>query len=227
MATALGYDQAFLQHRTGMHPERPARLTSIVETLRRDGLWERAVPVDGRVDPEAWIRTIHSEEYIERLDAACRAGLPFIDCPDSAICPDSCKVARLAVSVTLGACDMVMSGEVENGLVLPRPPGHHAEADRSMGFCLFNNIAIAARYLQQQHGLQRILILDWDVHHGNGTQHAFEKDPSVFYCSIHQHPATLYPGTGWPSELGEGLGRGATLNLPLPPGAGDEEFREC
>ena len=223
MTTLLGYDDIFLQHRTGEHPERPARLTSIMERLKRDGLFDKLKPVVNHVDPDQWIEQIHSKDYIERLRSACNDNLPFIDCPDSAICVDSYEVARKAVAITLAACDMILSGQAKNGFCPVRPPGHHAEADRSMGFCLFNNIAIASRYLQKQHGLQKILILDWDVHHGNGTQHSFEKDNTVFYCSIHQHPATLYPGTGWPNEFGEGLGRGYTLNLPLEPGAGDEQ----
>ena len=227
MTTALGYDEMFLQHRTGNHPERPARLTSLIESIKKAGLWEQTIPVDGRVEPDKWIATIHSEDYIERLKQACALGLPFIDVPDSAICPDSYQVAREAVSLVLAACDLVMAGTVENGLGLIRPPGHHAERDRSLGFCLFNNVAVAARYLQQRHGLRRILILDWDVHHGNGTQHSFESDDTVFYCSLHQHPATCYPGTGWPNEVGTGRGRGYTLNLPLEPGAGDAECLEA
>ena len=224
MATALGYDDIFLQHRTGQHPERPARLTAIVERLKRDGLWDSMLPVENRVEPDEWISLIHTKEYIERLETACRDELPFIDCPDSAICPDSYEVARQAVSVVLATADMIMAGQAQTGFCPVRPPGHHAEADRSMGFCLFNNEAVLARYLQKHHGLRRILILDWDVHHGNGIQHSFERDNTVYYCSLHQHPATLYPGTGWPNEMGKGLGKGFTLNLSLEPGAGDEEW---
>ena len=212
-----------MQHRTGVHVERPARLTSIVERLKHEKLWDAFVPVKIRVEPDEWIRLNHSGEYVDRLASACRNELPFIDCPDSAICVDSYAVARAAVSVTLGACDMIVTGEAENGFCVLRPPGHHAEEDRSMGFCLFNNVAVAGRYLQKQHGLKRILILDWDVHHGNGTQHSFERDETVFYCSLHQHPATCYPGTGWPNEFGEGPGRGYTLNLPMEAGADDDE----
>ncbi len=226
LGTALGYDDVFLQHRTGAHPERPARLTSICEHLKRDGLWERLVRVGCRVEADGWIREVHSGDYIERLVGACEAALPFIDVPDSAICDDSYKVACEAVGAVLGVCDLVMEGEVANGFCAVRPPGHHAEADRSMGFCLFNNVAVAARYLQKRHGLRRVLILDWDVHHGNGTQHIFERDNTVYYCSLHQHPATLFPGTGWPNEMGEGLGRGYTLNLAMEPGAGDGEWLE-
>ncbi|MBN2209773.1 MAG: histone deacetylase [Sedimentisphaerales bacterium] len=227
MPTAFGYDDLFLQHRTGQHPERPARLTAIVELLKREGLYQRLTPVSARVNPDEWINLVHTAEYIERLKDACKNDLPFIDTPDSAICPDSQQVAREAVSLVLAACDMIVAGEAKNAFCAVRPPGHHAENDRSMGFCLYNNAAVAARYLQQKQGLKRILILDFDVHHGNGVQHIFERDNTVFYCSIHQHPATLYPGTGWPDEFGEGPGRGFTLNLPLPPDTEDEDFLDA
>ncbi len=223
MVTALGYDDVFLQHRTGKHPERPARLTSIMETLRADEIWPELVPVNGRVQPEEWIRAVHSEDYIGRLDESCLGELPFIDTQDSAICPDSSKVARDAIAMSLSACDLVAAGEVDNAFLALRPPGHHAEADESMGFCLFNNAAVAARYLQKRHGVRRVMIFDFDVHHGNGTQHIFERDHTVYYCSTHQHPATCFPGTGWPTEMGEGAGRNCTLNLVMEPGAGDDE----
>jgi acetoin utilization deacetylase AcuC-like enzyme len=116
-----------------------------------------------------------------------------------------------------------MQGEAENGFALIRPPGHHAESGEALGFCLFNNVAITAKYLKRRYGLEKILILDWDVHHGNGTQHTFEDDPSVFYVSVHQYP--WYPGTGSHSETGTGAGNGATLNCPMPAGSGDEDYR--
>jgi len=226
VATLLGYDDMFLQHQTGQHPERPARLTSIIETLKQNQLYDKLVPVDQSIDPDPWILQIHSSEYVARLKSSCENGMPFIDSPDSSICPASYEVARRAVAVTLWACDLIVTGVAENGFCPLRPPGHHAEHDRSLGFCLFNNIAIACRYLQRRHGLKKILILDWDVHHGNGTQNTFLRDDSVFYCSMHQHPATLFPGTGWPDEFGEGPGRGYTLNLTMEPGASDQECLE-
>ena len=224
MASIFGYDKLFLQHDTGVHPERPERLLSIVAELKRRDQWQALLGVSQRVEPDEWIRQIHGGEYINRLDSACREGRAYIDEPDSAICPESFEVARQAVSLTLAACDMIVSDVAVNGFCALRPPGHHAEYDRSMGFCLFNNVAVACRYLQRKHGFNKILILDWDVHHGNGTQHTFENDATVFFCSLHQHPATCYPGTGWPKECGAGGGRGYTLNLPMGPGAGD---REC
>lgn len=226
MTTLLGYDKVFLDHRTGDHPECPARLISIVEALRQGGVWDDLVEISRRVEPGPWIALNHSQEYIDRLQRACRNNEAYIDSPDSAICPESYEVARVAVSVVLAGCDMIMAGKGDNGFCAVRPPGHHGEKDRSMGFCLFNNIAIAGRYLQKEHGLKKILILDWDVHHGNGTEHSFEEDDSVFYCSLHQDPATLYPGTGWAKDAGLGLGRGYTLNLPQEPGTGDDKYLE-
>jgi len=226
MTTLLGYDEICLRHQTGNHPEQPERLVRIIGTLEQDGVWADLMEVAERVEADPWILAIHAQDYVDRLKRACRNQRRFIDCGDSAICAESYEVAREAVALTLGACEMILSDRAVNGFCPLRPPGHHAEYDRSMGFCLFNNIAIACRYLQKQHGLKRILILDWDVHHGNGSQHTFEKDDTVFYCSLHQHPRTCYPGTGWPDEKGQGPGRGYTLNLPLEPGAGDEECLE-
>jgi len=223
VTTVLGYDDIFLEHRTGQHPERPERLTSITNALKSDGLWDELSFVEQCPDPDEWIDAIHCDTYVDRLKSACENELPYIDCPDSTISRESFAVARQAVAVTLAACDMIISGAAVNAFCPVRPPGHHAEHDRSMGFCLFNNIAVASRYLQKKHGLRRILILDWDVHHGNGSQHSFERDDTVFYGSLHQHPATCYPGTGWPQEVGKGAGRGFTLNLPLEPGTDDEQ----
>ena len=229
-STALGYDDIFLKHCTGAHPERPTRLTTIRKALEDNGLWEKLNGVSQSVDPDGWIARLHNPIYISRLESACLNGDPFIDCPDSAICPESYEVARQAVSLTLALCDEIMQGRSENGFCAIRPPGHHAESDRSMGFCLFNNVAIACRYIQRFHGIKRVLVLDWDVHHGNGTQHLFESDETVFYGSLHQHPASCYPGTGWPKECGEGTGKGYTLNLPQESGCENgtwlDEFRK-
>jgi acetoin utilization deacetylase AcuC-like enzyme len=223
-STALGFSDLFLNHKTGSHPERPARLTAISKALQGAGIWDRMTRVTARTEPDAWILDLHKQVYVERLRQACENGDPFIDCPDSAICPASFEVAREAVSLTLALCDEIMHGRSENGFCAIRPPGHHAESDRSMGFCLFNNVAIACRYIQRFHRLKRVLVLDWDVHHGNGTQHLFEDDNTVFYGSLHQHPASCYPGTGWPAECGEGEGKGYTLNLPQEPGCSDAKW---
>ncbi len=226
--TGLVYDDRFLEHETGAgHPERPQRLAAIRRYLERTGLWSLPTRIEPFAADNELLLTNHTREYIDRLAAACIAGRSHIDCVDSAICPRSCEVARWAVGGVIRAVDEVMTGTLKNAFCAVRPPGHHAEADRSMGFCLFNNIALAARRLIAQHGLGRVLILDWDVHHGNGTQHSFDADPRVFYCSFHQHPATLYPGTGYADERGIGEGVGTTLNIPFLPGAGDREYREA
>jgi acetoin utilization deacetylase AcuC-like enzyme len=226
-ATGLSYDERFLLHDTGPnHPEKPERLRAIMRRLETDGLLDRLARLPVEPADLRWIETNHSRDYIERVRAACEAGRPYIDSPDSAICPASFDVAVLAVGAVLAACDAVMSRRVANAFCAVRPPGHHAEHAVSLGFCLFNNVAIAARYLQQRWRLKRVLVLDWDVHHGNGTQHAFEDDPSIFYCSIHQDPNTLYPGTGRKWERGHGPGMGRTLNLPVPPGAQDLNYQD-
>lgn len=228
MSTGWCYDSRFLMHKTGHHhPERPERLRAITERLHDDGLLARLTPIPLQAAELRWIELIHSRHYIERVRDQCEAGEPYIDTPDSAICPDSYEAARLAVGAVLAACDAVMRGDVRNAFCTVRPPGHHAERDASMGFCLFNNVAIAARYLQRHWHVGRVLILDWDVHHGNGTQNAFADDPSVFYCSLHEHPSYRYPGSGSEHEVGHGPGRGFTLNIPMLPGASDAEYRRA
>jgi len=219
---------AMLDHNTGPgHPERAERIRAIIEAVHQAGLMNPLVPIEVPPARDEDILAVHTREYLQRLEAACRRGDRYIDVPDSAICVDSYRAAQLAVGAALSACDAVLAGQVDNAFCAIRPPGHHCEADRSMGFCLLNNVAIAARYLQRRHGLQRVLILDWDVHHGNGTQHIFERDPTVFYCSLHEHPAYRYPGTGYAWERGEGPGAGTTLNLPMPPNSGDADYQQA
>jgi acetoin utilization deacetylase AcuC-like enzyme len=214
----------YLKHNTGRrHPEEPARLSAIIRHLEITGVLDglvRAEPTEPSLD---WLALAHTPEYISDIEAACRRGVRTLD-PDTYICPDSYRAALLAVGGALLAVDHVVEGTATNAFVALRPPGHHAERQRAMGFCLFNNVAIAARYAQKRYGLKRILIVDWDVHHGNGTQHAFEDDPSVLFFSTHQFP--FYPGTGRVSERGSGAGLGYTVNVPLAAGCGDREYRE-
>jgi acetoin utilization deacetylase AcuC-like enzyme len=221
--TGLVRSPVFRRHATGPgHPERPARLEAIDRRLEETGLLARLTPVEPHPAEERWIEAVHDPGYIRRVERACASGERLLDSPDTGIGAESFATALLAAGGALALVDAVLEGRLDNGFAAVRPPGHHAERDRAMGFCLFNNAAVAARYAQRRHAARRVLIVDWDVHHGNGTQHAFEEDPSVLYCSLHQWP--LYPGTGAAAERGRGAGEGFTLNLPLPPGSGDADW---
>ncbi len=226
--TGLVMDELFQQHVTGPgHPECPQRLAQIQEVLTSRGLADRCERIEPKpIDPDSVLRT-HTGEYVERLAGACASGESFIDTPDSAICRASHEIASLAAGSVLEAVDAVMAKRVRNAFCAIRPPGHHAERDRSMGFCLFANVAIAVDWLRERHGIGRVLILDWDVHHGNGTQHVLEADPEAMFISIHGHPDHLYPGTGFAEERGIGHGEGLTLNVPMMPGVGDDAYRDA
>ena len=225
--TGFVYHPDYLQHDMGgYHPESPRRLEAIMGRLKQAGLLSSLVPLEPvSTDHDwlgGWITQVHGSTYIDDLERKSpREGRVSLD-PDTSISPGSLKAAYMAVSGALAAADALMEGRVNNVFCAVRPPGHHAESTRAMGFCLFNNVAVTTRYLQKRHGLERIAIVDWDVHHGNGTQEAFYQDPSVFYFSTHQFP--LYPGTGKADERGAGRGTGYTLNVPLPAGKGDEEY---
>ena len=225
MATGFLYDDRFLDHDAGAgHPERRERLSSTMAHLQAQAWFGQLRMLAPRVAEETWVESVHSHDLIVRARSACEQELPFLDVMDVGISRESFDTALLAVGGAQMLADIVIAGEVDNAFALCRPPGHHAERDQALGFCLFNNVAIAARYLQKEHGLDKILILDWDVHHGNGSQHSFEDDPSVLYVSTHQYP--FYPGTGAYSETGIGRGEGATLNCPMPAGAGDEQYAQ-
>lgn len=200
------------------HPERPERLEAVEALLRRTPLWEAVGhPEPEPVDEEALAR-VHTRSYIKVVREMALSGGGFLDA-DTPVGPASCDVARRAVGGARLAVDTVagQGGGVAFGLL--RPPGHHAGAGEGRGFCLFNNAALAARHALDAHGARRVFILDWDVHHGNGTQEIFYRDPAVVYCSLHQE--AWYPGTGALEETGEGPGEGATINIPLPAGVGD------
>ena len=168
--------------------------------------------------------TVHTSQHVERIRQICTLGGGLLDAGDTPVGPESFEIAKLSVGAVLESCTAVASGHLRRAFAAVRPPGHHAEPDRAMGFCLFSNIAIAARYLQHAHGIGRIAIVDFDVHHGNGTLVVFEHDPTVLFISLHQHPDTCYPGTGYEWEVGRGAGRGFTVNLPFAPGSGDEDY---
>jgi len=228
MSVGLYYDDRFLDHDTGRgHPERPDRLRAVVKHLKEIGLWDKLEhPAFQPAERDA-IERVHTPKYIDRLKKACKDGKPFIDVGDSAICEESAVIAYLMAGAALGAVDAVTKGKLDRAFVLGRPPGHHAERDRSMGFCLFSNIAVAAEHWIAEHKAKRVAILDFDVHHGNGTQHHFEERADVLFISIHQHPKTCYPGTGYHEETGKGKGEGTTLNIPLMPGGGDEVYAKA
>ena len=175
-------------------------------------------------ETEAAIEAVHEAKYIRRFEEAVSSGQAFIDTGDNPLSPGSWRAARAAVDVCLVAADWVFEGSQRRGIAAVRPPGHHAEGAMAMGFCYFNNVAVAAEYILRTKGVERLAIIDFDVHHGNGTQHLFEDRGDILYASIHQHP--FYPGTGTAAERGRGDGLGATLNVPLPAGSGDAVYRE-
>ena len=213
----------YLTHQTGLtHPERPERLRAITDHLTQCGLMKDLTLLAPRRAETAWIEQIHSPSYIHRVEEYCRGGRAIIDSMDTEISARSYDVSLLAAGGALAAADAILEGRVSSAFCAVRPPGHHALKDVAMGFCLFNNVAITARYLQRHHGLKRILIIDWDVHHGNGTQDVFYDDPTVLFFSIHQYP--FYPGTGSRGETGEGAGAGFTINAPMEAGRGDDDY---
>jgi acetoin utilization deacetylase AcuC-like enzyme len=213
-------DARYLGHRGPRgHPERPERLRAVARAL--DPLRNRLVALPARAADDAEILRVHERALLEHVAAAVAAAPAQLD-PDTFVAPASLDAARLAAGAAIDLAAAIARGELGAGLAAVRPPGHHAETARAMGFCLFNNVAIAARALQSEHGVGKLVILDWDVHHGNGTQQSFETDPSVLYFSLHQFP--FYPGTGSFGEIGTGRAEGTTLNVPLPAGAGDAEY---
>ncbi len=200
--TSIIYHPDYLKHNTGSHPETAARLTAIMDLLDERGVFDDNPIITPEPAAISLIETIHDPDLITKVEAHCRAEIPLD--PDTIVCKDSFNAARLTVGGAVQAVQAV--SETNDGgtaFALVRPPGHHTEPNLAMGFCLFNNIAIAARYAQSQ-GVPRVLIVDWDVHHGNGTQNAFYSDPTVLYFSSHRYPH--YPGTGWLDEVGEGDG---------------------
>jgi acetoin utilization deacetylase AcuC-like enzyme len=242
---AFSSSPRFVEHLTGpYHPERPDRIRAIHKAVRDAGLIDspfafpefeldlQLKPVGGlrllELEPQAadeqWLSTVHTQAMIERVRRVCRLGGGVLDQGDTPVVPVSWEIALLSLGSLLRCCDAVASGRARRAFSAARPPGHHAEPERAMGFCLFSNVAIAARYLQRQHGVGKIAIVDFDVHHGNGTQACFEDDPSVLFVSMHQHPNTCYPGSGHDWEIGTSGGRGYTINIPFEPGAEDADY---
>ena len=226
---AVLFDSRMLAHDTGInHPEKPERLTTASTAIRNaKGLIKHLVWPTIKEASDETLQLVHTEDYLRlvasEVEAQEKDQTAYLSTGDVVISKDSDMASRVAVGAVIEGVDQIMfNNNTFTALALVRPPGHHASADRGMGFCIYNNVAIAARYAQQRYGLQRILIVDFDVHHGNGTQDIFYDDNSVFYFSVHQHP--LYPGTGSPQETGSGKGKGFTLNVELPKGSGDAEL---
>jgi acetoin utilization deacetylase AcuC-like enzyme len=221
--TGLFADPFCKQHHTGPgHPESPRRFDAVMRALSAGGLIDRLEKIESRLATEEELCLCHTRDYVRNTQREILAGATHLSTGDTEVSHQSWDVARRAVGGVLNAVDAVVTGKIENAFCAVRPPGHHATPDCGMGFCVFNNIAIAARHAQRKHRLARALIVDWDVHHGNGTQDIFYDDGSVFFFSTHQSP--LYPGTGMENETGAGAGLGATLNCPFPAGAGRSEI---
>ena len=225
MSVGIVWDERYLAHAAEGHVECPARLTAVRRALEGAGLWDHLVPIAARPAADADLGRVHSPEHVERVRRTAEAGGTVWFDADTYACAASAQAADLAAGGVCAAVDAVMDGRAASAFCAVRPPGHHALRDRAMGFCLFNNVAVGTRYVQAAHGLGRVLIVDWDVHHGNGTQAIFYRDAQVLYVSTHQWP--FYPGTGSGGEMGEGPGRGQTLNYPLSHGAGDDAFLEA
>ena len=220
--TAYYWDPLTLEHDTGPHVESIAR----AERLAPGEMLQLVPRLDARPviehDAVHWITQVHGPQYHEFVRSACRSGRRLLDEGDTVVCPRSYDVAIATVNAVLSAADAVVDGLADNAFCAMRPPGHHALPDRAMGFCLFANVSILAKYLQKNHGMGKIAVVDWDVHHGNGTQAIFYDDPSVLFISLHQIP--LWPGSGLAGEDGEGLGKGTTLNIPISPGTPEADY---
>jgi len=219
--TGLVCDGIYIEHKTTPgHPESPERLVRIIKQLKAGGLYSQLIELKPKPAERRWIETIHAHEYIDRARSSSENGARYLDTGDVPISQKSYEAAVMAAGGVLTAIDAVMEQKVTNAFCAVRPPGHHALENRAMGFCIFNNVAIGTKYIQEKYGLPKVLIVDWDVHHGNGTQAAFYEDPNVLYFSTHQYP--FYPGTGSQAEQGNGKGLHTVINVPLPAGSGDE-----
>ena len=220
------YHPDYLKHDTGVgHPERPARLNSLVNHLLTTPEWHSLMHIRSRTATIENLALVHPEKHVRLIETRCKSGETILDQGDTHACRESFDIALLAAGGVLEAVDGVAHGDFRSVFCAVRPPGHHAETATVMGFCLFNNVAVGARYAQKYHGIGRVAIVDWDVHHGNGTQEIFYEDPSVLYISLHQYP--FYPGTGAESERGFGKGEGFTVNCPMKAGSGEKEYLQA
>lgn len=228
MSTGLVYDLCFHDHDTGpAHPESPARLRAIVDRLRDKLIFDELTRIPCDNATIAQLEAVHDPSHVRGVFEACEKGQHIIDGGDTPVCALSAQTAQRACGGIIAAVDAVMAGQVNNAFCASRPPGHHAKRSSPMGFCLFNNVAVAAQHLLDHHGLKRVAIIDFDVHHGNGTQDIFYDRSDVLFCSIHEHPTFLYPGTGFVHERGISDGEGYTLNIPMQPRSGDDDYRHA
>ena len=227
MSVCVYTDKRCQEHDPGpFHPEQPERLTAVWKGL--DELVRRGVVArrDGREARDCELERVHPAEYLRRLDDACRERLMLFDTPDCPVSPGTARAARYAAGTVIAACEALLAGATRRAFCAVRPPGHHAMPERAMGFCYLSNLAVAVRCALER-GVERVAIVDFDVHHGNGTQRAFYEEPRVLFISLHGDPRYVYPGTGYADERGAGRGEGATLNIPMPLGSGDAEYREA
>ena len=224
MSVAFAYNSDHARHHQPGHVERPERLEKVLSVVQDDPIWQRLLHLEADHATEADVRLVHTEDYWQRLQNAVEAGGAQLD-PDTYTTSGSLDVALQSLGCFLAITDSVLERKAEHGFAATRPPGHHARPDQAMGFCLLSNVALAARWAQRRADVRRIAIVDFDVHHGNGTQEVFYDDPDVLYLSLHQHP--LYPGTGMANETGTGLGEGATVNVPLPAQTGDAGYLQA
>ena len=219
--TGYASDPFYLLHETEPHPENPGRLTAIQNRLESTEFYNNLIPIQPRKATPEEIAMVHDSGYVASVEKNCANEVRNLDA-DTVISTNSYEAALLSAGAGLTAIDKLVDGSIQNAFCAVRPPGHHAEQDHAMGFCLFNNVGIAARYAQSKKGLGKVFIFDWDVHHGNGTQHSFYNDASVYYSSTHQYP--FYPGTGAEGETGTSDGLGATLNLPMDAFSEDDDY---
>ncbi len=219
--TCFAYDPIEQLHTLPGHPENRDRLRSAMNLLQESGLLERLQEASVTPISQTQLHWIHPKRYVERVRTLDQTGGGYLD-PDTYVVPGTYRAALASAGALVNVMEAVITGQAQNGMSLMRPPGHHALPEQGMGFCIFANVAIAARVAQRVFGLSRICIIDWDVHHGNGTEAIFYDDPTVAFFSVHQYP--YYPGTGAAEDIGRGPGRGATMNVPLPPGVGDAGY---